>query len=207
MSEFKEFCVGEWIETMDGICQVLGTERYIVEDFFRADFPQLSPGEVFDSKVVYKIFCSLDGKPRKTKFITHHSSKWCEPLSDQYIKIRDRVIEEHPGLYQKFEQRVNEKPILSSVEFSVRVEPKRKHEIIENLNKLLSKFENNRSFNEVQELIYKSIDGILSKQLTNNDALQTNVTICLYYNVLESNEGRFAFISGKASGAYCTDDE
>jgi hypothetical protein len=207
MSELKEFCVGEWIETMDGICQVLGAEKYVVEDFFKADFPQLSPGEVFDNKVVYKIFCSFDGKPRKTKFITHYSSKWCDPLSDKYIKIRDRAIEEHPDIYQKFEKRVIEKPILSSVEFSVRVDPKRKHEIVENLNKILSKFEKKHSFNEVQEVIYKNIDGILSKRLTNNDTLQTNVLISLKYNVLESNKGEFAFIYGKASGTYCADDE
>jgi hypothetical protein len=207
MSEFKEFGVGEWIETMDGICQVLGTEKYVVEEFFKSDFPELNIGEVFDNKVVYKIFCDFEGKLRKTKFITHYSSKWCAPLSDKYIKIKDLVIEEHTGLYQEFEKRAIKNPILSSVEFSIRVDPKRKQEIIKNLNRLLSDFDKKHSFNEVQEVIYKGIDGILSKQLTNNDTLQTNVLISLKYNVLESNEGKFAFISGKASGTYCADDE
>jgi len=206
MSEVKEFDVGEWIETMDGICQVLGTEKYVVEEFFRADFPELNLGDVFDNKVVYKIFCDFDGKPRKTKFITHHSSKWCDPLSDKYINIRDRVIEEYPDLYQKFEKRSIEKPILSNVEFSIRVEPKRKEEIIESLNNLLSSLKKH-NFNEVQELIYKKIDGMLSRQLANNDTLQTNVLIGLKYNVLESNEGKFAFVSGKAVGTCCTNDK
>lgn len=207
MSEIKEFAVGDWIETIEGISQVLGTEKYVVEDFFKCDFPGLRVGETFDNKVVYKIFCDFEGNPRKTKFIAHCSSTWCDPISKKYSELKDKVIKEHFDKYEKFSKRTIEKPVLANVEFSVRVEPKRKNEIVANINKLLVNLNKEFSFDQLQDRIYSNIDGITSKKLTNNDILETNVLISFKYDVLKTDNGRFAFISGKAFGKYCADDD
>ena len=207
MSEVKEFEIGDWIVTSEGISQVLGTEKYIVEEFFKNDFPELGIGDVFDNKVVYKIFCDFEGKPRKTKFIAHYSSEWCEPISDKYNELKEQVIKAHPDVYEKFIKRKIEKPIIANLEFSIRVEPKRKEEIIENINNFLANLDKKYAFEYLQNQIYKNIDGIISKSLTDITALPTNVLIVLKYDVLETDNGKFLFISGRAFGTYCADDE
>lgn len=207
MTTIQEFNDGDWIFTEDGICQVLGSQKYHIEPFFKDEYDNLGIGDVFDNKVVYKIFCNFDGKPRKTKFINWNGSEYCHLLNNKYKKLRDKVIKENPDIYNKFITRKLDKPLYSRVEFSIRVEPTKRKEIKEKINTLYSSFNRSHDFATTEELIYKNIDGIISDKLVKNDVLQTNLLLSLFYDVLKTENNKFAFVGIRAVETYCAEDE
>jgi len=207
MSNIREFEIGEWIVTDDGVCQVLGSQKYYIEPFFAKDFESLKVGDAFENIVVYKIFCDFEGNLRKTKFINWHSSKLCDSISDQYLKIKNKAKKENPEKYKKFLERELNKPVISRVEFSVRVEPDKRDEIIKQMQLLLDSLAVPFDFNTFENSIYKDIKGIISERLTNNDNLKTNVLISLAYDVLNIKDRKFSFINGTVVPTYCAYDQ
>jgi hypothetical protein len=206
MDDIREFEVNDWLVNEDGICQVLGSQKYIVEPFFEKDYPSLDLGEVFENKLVCKILCDFEPKPRKSRFIKHYSSKWCEPLEGEYLALMDKFQSEYPEQYKKFESVKINKPVLASVDFSIRILPNKKQSILDKINYLLANEVNELNFESVEKLILKNIEGIESTGLVNRDTLRTNALISLKYDVLGAKDRQFCFIGGKALSVYCSEE-
>lgn len=206
MDDIREFEVNDWLVNEDGICQVLGSQKYIVEPFFEKDFPSFGLGEVFENKLVCKILCDFEPKPRKSRFIKHYSSKWCEPLEGEYLALKDKVQSEYPEQFKKFESVKINKPVLASVDFSIRILPNEKQSILDKINYLLANEVNELNFENVEKLILENIEGIESTSLVNRDTLRTNALISLKYDVLRAKDKQFCFIGGKALSVYCSEE-
>ena len=206
MDDIREFEVNDWLVNEDGICQVLGSQKYIVEPFFEKDYPSLDLGEVFENKLVCKILCDFEPKPRKSRFIKHYSSKWCEPLEGEYLALMDKFQSEYHEQYKKFESVKINKPVLASVDFSIRILPNKKQSILDKINYLLANEVNELNFESVEKLILKNIEGIESTGLVNRDTLRTNALISLKYDVLGAKDRQFCFIGGKALSVYCSEE-
>lgn len=206
MDDIREFEVNDWLVNEDGICQVLGSQKYSVEPFFEKDYPSFSLGEIFENKLVCKILCDFKPSPRKSRFIKYYSSKWCDPLEDEYLALKDKVQSEYPEQYKKFESVKINKPVLASVDFSIRILPNEKQSILDKINYLLASEVNELNFESVEKLILKNIEGIESTSLVNRDTLRTNALISLKYDVLGAKDNQFCFIGGKALSVYCSEE-
>jgi len=205
----KEFKDGDWIVNEDGICQVYGSMKYYVEDFFKHEFENLKVGDLFENKMVYKIFCHFDGKPRKTKFFSYLSSEYCEILEGEYLKTFESCKAENPELYNKFIERKPSKPLSSRVEFSIRIEPDIREDVIEEINLLLKKFESPFNYEGFDTALREQVDIELPQNLyTRRDTLMTNTLVSLVYNILDSRNCKFSFSGGVAVKThYSFDDE
>ena len=206
MDDIREFEVNDWLVNEDGVCQVLGSQKYVVEPFFEKDYPSIALGEEFENKLVCKILCDFEPKPRKSRFIKQYSSKWCEPLEGEYLALRDKIRSEYPEQYKKFASVKINKPVLASIDFPIRVLPHKKQTIIEQINHLLVQKVNELSFENVENLILENIEGIESLSLVNRDILQINALISLTYDVLRAKDKKFCFIGGKALSVYCSEE-
>jgi len=206
MDDIREFEVNDWLVNEDGVCQVLGSQKYVVEPFFAKDYPSIGLGEEFENKLVCKILCDFEPNPRKSRFIKHYSSKWCEPLEGEYLALRDKIQSEYPEQYKKFASVKIKNPVLASVDFSIRVLPHEKQSILEQINHLLATKVNELNFENVEKLILNNIEGIESSSLVNRDILQSNALISLTYDVLRAKDKQFCFIGGKALSVYCSEE-
>lgn len=204
----KKFKEGDWIATEDGICQVYGSVDYYFEDFFKQEFESLKAGDDFESKVVYKIFCHFDGSPRKTKFFSFLSSKYCDPLEGDYQKIFKICKTENPDLYERFLKRKPSKPITSRVEFSLRFEPVVREKTIEKISQFFKGIDKPFSYEEFDVGIKEVLDTELPENLyAKKDTLMCNTLISLVYSVLEPRNKKFSFLDGVAVKTYCSYDE
>ncbi|WP_440904446.1 hypothetical protein ACMZOO_16805 [Catenovulum sp. SX2] len=203
MDNIREFELNDWLVTEDGVCQVLGSQKYVVEPFFQKEYPSYGLGDEFENKLVCKILCGFDGKPRKSRYINHYSSKWCEPLGGKYLILRDKVQSKYPEQYKKFTLVKIKKPVLANVDFPIRVLPHRKQSTVDQINHLLATEVNELNFENVENLILKNIASIESSSLVNRGNLQTNALISLTYDVLRAKDKKFCFIGGKAFSVYC----
>jgi len=204
----SKFEKGDWIVNQDGICQVYGSEDYYVEDFFKHEQENLEVGDLFDKKVVYKIFAGLDGVPRKTRFFSHLSGRYCEALDEESQKILDGCKSENSELYEKFLKRKPSKPITSCVEFSVRFDPDVRDDAINSINELFQNIEKPFSYDQFDSLIKEELKVKFPENLySQRDTMMSNVLVSLFYSVLEPRHRKISFTDGVAVKTYCSYDE
>jgi hypothetical protein len=207
MEEKRAISINDWITTPEGICQVVGIQDYVVEEFFSNDFPDLKVGDTFETKVVWKMFCDFEGKLRRSKFFNWSSIESCRPLKQKYENLLETVITENQVAYERFVNRVPSKPVMSAVEFSIRVEPSVKSNVLESINVLLADMPQAFSFSELETRLSNEVEGILTGLISApSDVLNTNVLVSLDYEILKRNECRIEFVSGIAVGTYCEAD-
>ena len=208
MNESAKFNDGDWVSTEDGICQVYGSADYYVEEFSKHEFEGLKVGDVFQNKVVYKILCDFDGTPRKTKFFSYLSSKYCELLEGEYKKIYELCKAEHPDMYEKFLLRKPSKHVTSRVEFSLRIESDVQEMVVAKINDLLNEIPKPFCYEEFDTYLRVNLDIKLPEKLyVAQDTMMTNTLVSLVYNVLELRNKKFSFCGGVALKAYCSHDE
>ena len=204
----KRFREGDWIVNEDGICQVFGSIDYYVEEFFKHEFENLRVGDVFDTKVVYKIFCHFDGTPRKAKFFNCLSGKYCEDLDGEYQNIFEACKTSNPNLYDKFLKRKPSKPLTSRVEFSLRFEPHVRENAIEITNELFEGIEKPFSYEEFDARFRAHHNTELPENLyAPRDVMMTNTLVSLVYDILQPRNKKFSFLDGVAVRTYCPYDE
>ena len=205
MDDIRNFKTDDWIVSEDGVCQVLAVQDYAIEPFFAHKYPDKKLGEMFDRKLVCKLLCNFTPTIRKSKYIKVYSSKYCEPISEQYSDLKVIVQRDHPDQYLKFEKVKLNKPCYASLDFPIRVNPNHKDEIISAINDLLANRINSMDFGGVENLLIENISGIESPKISNKhaDTLRSNVLITLYYDVLGANQNSFCFTDGEARSIYC----
>lgn len=102
----------QWIETEEGIGQVISLHDCYVEKFSPSFLSgEKSLGEL-DLKICqYKLFMNFEGKIRKRSAIFTLNANYCEKLSDRYRKLRNEVIEQNGEAYDKFQSDKAKKPL------------------------------------------------------------------------------------------------
>ncbi len=208
MDKITRFQDGDWIVTLEGICQVYGSADYYVEKFFEHEFENIQVGDVCQNKVVYKIFCDFDGMPRKTKFFSYSLSNLCDPLEGEYQKIFELCKAKNPDHYDKFITRKPSKPITSRVEFALRFEPDVREQAKAKINELLNDIPKPFCYEEFESYLKNHMDIELPEKLyAKRDAMMTNILVSLVYNVLEPRNEKFSFVGGVAVKTFCSYDE
>lgn len=208
MNEIKKFKDGEWIVNEDGICQVHGSADYYVEEFFNYEFENLEIGDMFENKLVYKIFCKFDGAPRKTKYFNYLPSCENDPLDGEYLNTFELCKASNKDHYEKFITRMPSKPVSSRVEFSLRLDPNNLELTIESINELLNNIQKPFCFNEFDIYIRENTDIIFPDRLyANRNVLTTNTLFSLVYNVLEPRNKKYSFSGGSIVKTYCPLDK
>ena len=208
MREIRGFSIGDWIVTENGIGQVIGSQAYAVQEFFKDDYPTLNCGDIFDNIVVYKILCDFDGKPRKTKFFTYISSQFCDPIDANNLKIKDRVKASYSDAYETFLKRKPKRHVESSIDLTFRVIPKYKEGVIVQIQDILDTMPKPFDFKTFERSALKQVCGIESDGISGfKDTLMSNAMISLKYNILDANVFNFSFVDGICVPVYCAYDK
>ncbi|MBF7074591.1 hypothetical protein ISG33_14390 [Glaciecola sp. MH2013] len=208
MEGTHKFNRGDWLVNEDGICQVLGAQDYVVEQFFAYEFSDKKLGDVYDRKLVCKQLCGFEPKPRKARFIKVYSSIYCEPINDEYLALMQLIKVKFPDQFKKFETIKLKKPLYAGLDFSLRVNPDKKEDIVAGIDDLLSNNIKSMDFDTVENMLFENIDGIETARLANQhiDRLCTNVLVTLYYDVLGACNNTYCFSYGTARSVYCAQE-
>ncbi len=200
--------IGDWIEVYEGIAQVYGAQDYFVEEFFAHDFPEFEIGDIFTTKIVYRVFCNYEGKLRKTHFFNHTDYENCKPLDAKSLGILENLQQKQPEAYDKFKSRKPTKPLIGRLDISLLVEPESLERVKKELNSLIKKMDKPFTYAELESSVYKDIAGILSPDFSRQqNQARTNLLIGLVYEVLKISEGKFAFTGGVAVETYRNPDD
>ncbi|MET0116408.1 MAG: hypothetical protein ABW090_03180 [Sedimenticola sp.] len=99
----KEFTAGQWIQTEEGVGQVISTHDLYVEEY-SPDFLEGKKeiGELLVRVCVYKILSDYQGKIRKRKIIITSNIEYCDPISNEYKRIINKIIHENPAAFNRF---------------------------------------------------------------------------------------------------------
>lgn len=118
----RNFESGDWIDTLDGIGQVLLVKAEYVEEFiFDSVRKGKNIGDVDHISVIYKLLCDYDGKLRKRNKIATANINACDPISKQSKLVLGSIKEKNSDAYKEFiELRYEDrKPILHVFSFNI----------------------------------------------------------------------------------------
>ena len=91
---------GQWIETLEGISQVLVAQDIFVEEFDRQSSETLNLGDLKNTIVTYQILCDFSGKPRKRNRVNACNSTLCSELSQENEKLLQNIKESNTRIIE-----------------------------------------------------------------------------------------------------------
>lgn len=93
---------GDWIDGFDGIGQVVSIHEIYADELHLIGHGDRNFGDHVIDIVVYKMFCSFDGKVRKRNHFLSCNKSYCSPLSEQSTAVLDKVKEQESEHYRKY---------------------------------------------------------------------------------------------------------
>lgn len=113
--------VGQWVDALEGIGQVLSLHDFFVEEFN----PEIAEGKkVGDSLLtlcVYKMLCDFKGKVRKRNLVLSCNANMCKPICHDSRLVLDEIQNGKPEAYKKYSDFKSKKPLGEPVDIWLRL--------------------------------------------------------------------------------------
>lgn len=100
--DVANFEIGQWLQLIDGLGQVLFIRENYVEKYSHEFFEGKKLGEYLGDTVVYKLLCDYSGKLRKKDLINWTPARYCEPVSEEHQEMVGTIKANSPEEYRKY---------------------------------------------------------------------------------------------------------
>lgn len=177
----------QWIVTEEGICQVISTHDYYIEEYSLEYLEGNSDiGDFSKTICVYKILCDYEGNIRKRNIVKYANAKYFGPVSKKYKPTIEKVKKESPDEFERFIKFTSKKkPFLVETFFFCYEEQSALNDLKLAVEEIGAELGDAFSFQDFKDAVIKEkLDINFSKANINSELRPADFIIALYNNDL-----------------------
>lgn len=188
----------DWIETEDGICQVVLTQN--IDGYILGS--ENSSEEI--RYIWYKILFDSSGELRKRKFFNYLAEKYCMKISEKSLVAVNDFRKGNEKEFNIFKSRKPPSRPKMSVGFSIRADKNKVSEVVESIDLFLNSIEKPFVYDTFISGFNSNVTGVESGLLPSvADSLSSNIMISLEFELFSFESSKIDFIGGAVYKTHC----